>query len=219
MYKWYAVWYHHLFGYCVLAFLSQNPQVHPLLVRKGGICNHFPHTCTYCYAHKCHVAHHFGGRYVIKIIIAESSPDTEPLMQQMFCFSSSILARGSKMPVMTASVVSDQGMISQFWHPHAENPDNTNARLMAVTPSLALDPTFGIHSRKTLDTAQPCHLLMPNWKPSFSRSIFIPTNIGTQFLLQSCVCVCVCVCVSVCVCVCSACLLVFPYNNLCKLFW
>ena len=28
--------------------------------------------------------------------------------------------------------------------------------------SLALDPTFGIHSHKTLDTAQPCHLLKPN---------------------------------------------------------
>ena len=29
-------------------------------------------------------------------------------------------------------------------------------------PSLALDLTFGIHSHKTLDTAQPCHLLKPN---------------------------------------------------------
>ena len=26
----------------------------------------------------------------------------------------------------------------------------------------SLDPTFGIHSHKTLDTAQPCHLLKPN---------------------------------------------------------
>ena len=34
--------------------------------------------------------------------------------------------------------------------------NNTNARLMAFAPSLALDPTFGIHSHKTLDTAQPC---------------------------------------------------------------
>ena len=40
--------------------------------------------------------------------------------------------------------------------------NNTNARLMAFAPSLALDPTFGIHSHKTLDTAQPCHLLKPN---------------------------------------------------------
>ena len=40
--------------------------------------------------------------------------------------------------------------------------DNTNARLMAFAPSLALDPTFGIDSHKTLDTAQPCHLLKPN---------------------------------------------------------
>ena len=40
--------------------------------------------------------------------------------------------------------------------------NNTNARLMASAPCLALDPTFGIHSHKTLDTAQPCHLLKPN---------------------------------------------------------
>ena len=38
----------------------------------------------------------------------------------------------------------------------------TNARLMAFAPSLALDPAFGIHSHKTLVTAQPCHLLKPN---------------------------------------------------------
>ena len=83
--------------------------------------------------------------------------------------------------------------------------NNTNARLMAFAPSLDLDPTFGIHSHKTLDTAQPCQLLKPNWKPSSSHSISILTNISTQFLLQS-VCVCVCAfvraCVRVCVCVC-----------------
>ena len=67
-------------------------------------------------------------------------------------------------------------------------------RLMAFAPSLALDTTFGIHSHKTLDTAQPCHLL----KPPSSHSIFIPANISTQFLLQS-LCVCVCVC-GACVC-------------------
>ena len=37
-----------------------------------------------------------------------------------------------------------------------------NARLMAFALSLALDPTFGIHSHKTLDAAQPCNLLKPN---------------------------------------------------------
>ena len=39
---------------------------------------------------------------------------------------------------------------------------NTNARLVAFALSLALDPTFGIHSHKIFDTAQPCHLLKPN---------------------------------------------------------
>ena len=72
---------------------------------------------------------------------------------------------------------------------------------MASALSLALDPTFGIHSHKTLDTVQPCHLLKPNWKPSSSHSISILTNISTQFLLQS-VYLCVCVCVRACVCVC-----------------
>ena len=42
---------------------------------------------------------------------------------------------------------------------------------------------FGIHFHKTLDTAQPCHLLIPNEKPSSSHSISTPTNINTQFLL------------------------------------
>ena len=32
----------------------------------------------------------------------------------------------------------------------------------AFAPSLALDPTFGIHSHKTLDIAQPFPLLKPN---------------------------------------------------------
>ena len=107
----------------------------------------------------------------------------------------------------------------------------TNARLVAFAPSLALDPTFGIHSHKTLDTAQPCYLLKPNWKPSFSHSISILTNISTQFQLQSvyvCVRVCVrararvCVCVCVCVCLCVFVVRFFVvvfYNTLCKLFW
>ena len=37
-----------------------------------------------------------------------------------------------------------------------------NARLTAFALSLALDPTSGIHSHKTLDTDQPRHLLKPN---------------------------------------------------------
>ena len=94
-----------------------------------------------------------------------------------------------------------------FWHACWKS-NNTNARLMASAPSLALDPTFAVHSHKTLGTAQPCHILKPNWKPSSSHSISILTNISTQFLLQSVyVCasarartrarVCVCVCVFV----------------------
>ena len=74
---------------------------------------------------------------------------------------------------------------------------------MAFASSLALGPTFGIYSHKTLDTAQPCHLLKPN--------SFALTNISTQFLLQS-LCLCVCVCVAHmydtdCVCVWQACMM------------
>ena len=60
---------------------------------------------------------------------------------------------------------------------------NTNARVVAFVLCLALDPIFGIHFHKTLDTAQPCHLLKPNWKPSSPHSISTPTNISNQFLL------------------------------------
>ena len=91
--------------------------------------------------------------------------------------------------------------------PTSWKSSNTNARVMAFVLSLALDPTFGVQTHKTLDTAQPCHLLKPNWKP---HSISTPTNINTQFLLQS-LCVCACVCVCVCVCV------FIYYNTLCKL--
>ena len=80
---------------------------------------------------------------------------------------------------------------------------NTNPRLMAFALSLALDPTFGIHSHKTLDTAQPYHLSKPNWKPSSSHSISAPTNVNTQS--QS-----VCVCVYVCACMCVH---IMPYVN------
>ena len=44
--------------------------------------------------------------------------------------------------------------------------NNTNARLMAFAPSLALDPTFGIQSHKTLDTAQTENLPLLTVFPS-----------------------------------------------------
>ena len=40
--------------------------------------------------------------------------------------------------------------------------NDTNTRLIAFAPALALDPTFGIHFHKTLDTAQLCHLSKTN---------------------------------------------------------
>ena len=40
-----------------------------------------------------------------------------------------------------------------FLTPACWKSNNTNARLVDFAPSLALAPTFGIHSHKTLDTA------------------------------------------------------------------
>ena len=66
--------------------------------------------------------------------------------------------------------------------------NNANARLMAFAPSLALDPTFGIHSHKTLDTAQPCDLLKPNWKTflfsQYFHTLLISVPSICQFLIK-----------------------------------
>ena len=85
--------------------------------------------------------------------------------------------------------------------------NTTNVRLMAFAISLTLDPTFGIHFHKTLDTAQPCHLLKPDWKHSSSYSISTPTNISIpSFCYSHSLCVYMCVCfVSVQVCLSVSC--------------
>ena len=58
----------------------------------------------------------------------------------------------SCLPLWTAACLHSVSYTTPFfWHPHAGNPT------IQTQDSLALDPTFGIHSHKTLDTAQPCH--------------------------------------------------------------
>ena len=48
-------------------------------------------------------------------------------------------------------------------HINAKNPAiQTQDSGLSHFLSLALDPTFGIHSHNTLDTAQPCQFLKPN---------------------------------------------------------
>ena len=69
--------------------------------------------------------------------------------------------------------------ISADYCPERLSHDNMDAIVC-----VRVDPTFGILSHKTLDAAQPRHLLKPNWKPSSSHTVFDPTNISTQFLLQ-----------------------------------
>ena len=107
-----------------------------------------------------------------------------------------------------------------FWHPHAENPtiqtqDSWIPHLLFLrTPhftSLALDPTFGIDSHKTLvclDTAQPFHLLKPNLKPLPFLKVFSSQLISIPSFCYSRVCVW-----------CVVHVFVFLYNTLCKLFW
>ena len=56
--------------------------------------------------------------------------------------------------------------------------NNTNARLMAFAPSLALDPTFGIHSHKTLDTAHTLSSFKAKLKTFLFSQYFHP-NIST----------------------------------------
>ena len=47
--------------------------------------------------------------HVMKITIVESNPDIGLLTQQTLCFSPSVLARASRLPMMTILVTSDQG--------------------------------------------------------------------------------------------------------------
>ena len=68
---------------------------------------------------------------------------------------------------------------------------------MAFASSLALDPTFGLHSHKTLDTAQPFQIEnFPLLTVPSSQLTSVPS-----FCYSHGVCVRVCVCVCVCVCV------------------
>ena len=48
-----------------------------------------------------------------------------------------------------------------------------------------------IHSHTTLDTAQPCHLLKPNWKPPSSQYFQYPVSATVSVSVYVCVCICV----------------------------
>ena len=55
------------------------------------------------------------------------------------------------------------------------------------------------HFYKTVDAAEPCHLLKPNWKPS-NLTVFLPQLISHYQYPVSAYSLCVCVCVWVSVC-------------------
>ena len=57
-----------------------------------------------------------------------------------------------------------QAYLSELLHvytPSRTLRSSSDTRMLEIQ-QYNLDPTFGIHSHKTLDTAQPCHLLKPN---------------------------------------------------------
>ena len=109
----------------------------------------------------------FAARFVL---LAPRHQHSTPLQEKLHWLPISERIK-YKVACMCFSAISGSGpaYLSELLHvytllltPACWKSNNTNARLMAFAPSLALDPTFGIHSNKTLDTAEPCHLLKPN---------------------------------------------------------
>ena len=95
------------------------------------------------------------------VLLAPRHHHSTPLLEKLHWLPISERIK-YKVTCMCFSAINGSGpaYLSELLHVWKSN--NTNARLMASALSLALDPTFGIHSHKTLDTAQPCHLLKPN---------------------------------------------------------
>ena len=84
----------------------------------------------------------------------------------------------------------------RLWYPSRTLRSSSDTRMLEIqqykrkthlllwTPHLEFTPT-----RADIDTAQPCHLLKPNWKPSSSHSISILISVPS-FCYSQCMCVC-----------------------------
>ena len=105
------------------------------------------------------------------VLLAPHHHHSTPLLEKLHCFPfQNVLSINSFVCVSVVLLTSLNCCMSALHLVHYAllltpacwKSNNTNARLMDSAPSLALDPTFGIHSHKTLDSAQPCHLLKPN---------------------------------------------------------
>ena len=75
----------------------------------SGSCSparRFQNWCLSCYEDD------YGRKscHVMKMTMAESHSDLGCLSRHTFCFSPSVLARDSKMPVMTVAIASNQGL-------------------------------------------------------------------------------------------------------------
>ena len=104
---------------------------------------------------------------------------TYPLnIKSLVCFSSAIIIWfWSCLPLGTATCLHSVSYTTLFfWHPHAENQAIYKRRKnhRGFRTLSCLDCTCGINSHKTLYTAQPCHLLNPNWKTLLLFQYFRP---------------------------------------------
>ena len=110
------------------------------------------------------------------VLLAPRHHHSTPLLEKLYWLPISERIK-YKDACMCFSAISGSGPVYLSEQEHVYTPSRTlrsssdtrmleiqqyKRNLMAFAPSLALDPTFGIHSHKTLDTAQPCHLLKPN---------------------------------------------------------
>ena len=180
-------------GSCNIPFSDSARNLGFILVSKLPMKKHSVKICQTAYFElKCiSLVHMFLTEGTAKTLVTSSIPSLLDYCNGLFMGTpNSVIQPLQKIQNCAARLV-----LLAPWHHHSTptlhlthytllltpacwKSNNTNARLTAFAPSLVLDHTFEIHSRKTLDTAQPFHLLKPNWKPS-SYSIFIPTNIIT----------------------------------------
>ena len=136
------------------------------------------------------------------VLLASRHHHSTPLLEKLHWLPISERFK-LKVACMCFSAINGSGpaYLSELLHvytPLCWKSSNTNARLMPLALFLALDPTFGIHSHKTLlRHRSTLSSFKAKLKIFLTHSISAPTNINTQFLLQS---LCECACVPNCTC-------------------
>ena len=113
------------------------------------------------------------------VLLAPRHPHATPLLEKLHWLPISERIK-YKVACMCFSAINGSGPAYLSELLHVYNPSRTlrsssDTRMLEIQqykrnswlPHFLLlwTPQFGIHSHKTLDTVQPCHLLKPNWKP------------------------------------------------------